>query len=129
MKFIQTDKNRLTDEQFNQVSKLKHFLSKGDSKLTDELKRIFKIIYPYNSEVESAYDGDHYRIDNAGIRDTTDPDRITVNCTLYHRPKDAFSQILSWPADYLISEEEWKFLIDQNIVELDSSTLDSYYSL
>ncbi len=128
MKFIQTDKNRLTDEQFNQVSKLKHFLTPSTT-LSEDIINALKIIYPKKSLVLSSYDGDKYIIDNHLIRKTTDPDRITVNCTLYNRIKDKFTQIEEWPLDYLISEEEWKFLIGQNIVEPDISSLESYYRL
>lgn len=128
MKFIQTDKRRLTDEQFNQVSKLKHFLTPSTT-LSEDIINALKIIYPIFSLVLSSYDGDEYTIVEHNITNTYDPDRIYANCTLYNRIRDKFSQIEKWPEDYLISEEEWKFLIDQNIVELDRPTLDSYYTL
>lgn len=129
MKFIQTNKYQLTDKQFTQVSQLKHFLSKGNSKLTDDIIRILKIIYPIKSRVKSAYDGDTYKIDHHTIHDTSDPDRIYVNCTLYLRTKDLFSLILAWPDDYLISEEDWNFLSSLGLVKHDSTILENYYTL
>ncbi len=128
MKFIQTDKNRLTDKQFTQVSKLKHFLTPSTT-LSEDIINALKIIYPKKSLVLSSYDGDKYIIDDHNIRKTTDPDRITVNCTLYNRIKDKFTQIEEWPLDYLISEEDWNFLSSLGLVKHDSTILENYYTL
>lgn len=123
--------HKLNELQYLQLSKIT-FPKLKKSKYSDsDIRRFCSIIYPRLTRIRSVYDGGRYTVEQFELEFSRDDDddiiRLTYDVTCYYYNK--WSIIIEWPENYLISEEDWSFLISLGLVKNNSTILENYYSL
>ncbi len=122
---------KLNELQYLQLSKIV-FPKLKTSKYSDsDIIRVCSIIYPKLTRIKSIYDGGKYTIESNKLdfcrNDDYDIVQLTYDVTCYYYNK--WSIIIEWPENYLISEEDWRFLISLGLVKNNSTILENYYTL